>query len=88
MPEFKSYRSYFDFASSVRSKCRYIYDKPTYDFIEAVQQTCGKYSADIKEGSILFRAQRGCDTRPVFEQETNEHIADEDCDWGQTLILD
>lgn len=78
MPEFKSHRSYFDFAASVRKRYRYIYDKPTNDFIEAVQNTCGKHSADIKEGSILFRAQKGCDTRPVYEQETNEHIADED----------
>jgi len=78
MSEFKSYSSYFDFATSVRNKSRYIYDKLTYDFIEAVQHTCGKYSADIKEGAILFRAQRGCDTRPIYDQETDEHIADDD----------
>ena len=87
MSEFKSYRSYFDFSSAVRNRYRYVYDKPTYDFIQAVQHTCEKYSTDIKEGSILFRAQRGCDTRPVHEQETGEYIADDDWPYKKERML-
>jgi len=78
MTEFKSYNSYYEFSAEVLNKSRYIYDKKTKIFINALIDTCENHDAELRKGSILFRAQRGCDKEPIFDQATNEHIADDD----------
>jgi len=77
MTEFKSYNSYYEFSAEVLNKSRYIYDKKTKIFINALIDTCENHDAELRKGSILFRAQRGCDKEPIFDQATNEHIADD-----------
>jgi len=76
MKVFKSCRSYWDFASSVQQNNRYILDDPVKEFLEVVVQTSKDRQAKIPEGSILYRAQRGCTTRPVFQND--EHVAEEE----------
>lgn len=87
MTDFHSYRSYFDFALAVTTKRRFIYDEKTAEFISAISHSCQNYTNQIKKNSILFRAQRGCDSRPVYDQETGEHIADDDWPYSKKRMF-
>ena len=76
MRTFKSWLSYGHFAYSVMQKYRYIFDESIQEFIQAVIDTCKSRQGEILAGSGLYRAQLGCATRPVFQDD--EHVADED----------
>jgi hypothetical protein len=57
--EFRSYRSYWDFAYSVR-KWRYTRSPDDEAFLQAVAWTAEKRVEEIREGTTLWRAQVGC----------------------------
>jgi len=64
MREFPSYRSYWNFASSVSRHWRYVRSVEMSDFLESVLATSREKEELIPAGSVLFRAQVGHDWRP------------------------
>lgn len=59
---FDSWQDYQKFSFDVRSKRRHIFDEPTEYFLKVVAHTSRKRKKLIKKGSMLCRAQKGCDT--------------------------
>ncbi len=76
MEIFKSWWSYWIFARSVRQNNRYIYDESVEEFLRAVVETSKAHQAEIPDGGRLYRAQLGCETRPVMQND--EVVADEE----------
>lgn len=58
---FKSYKSYYHFVSSIYSKLRFVQTKETQNFLNVLIDTSKDYLTELKEGEILFRAQKGYD---------------------------
>lgn len=58
-PEFASYDSYRNFAFRVRHQRRYVWDAPVQAFVDTVLATIKDRDADLRKGTILFRAQAG-----------------------------
>lgn len=77
MIEFESWQSYSNFAFLVRKKSRYVFSPPVTKFLDAIISTGEKRAIHIPKDRIFFRAQRGCDGRPILD-ENEEHIDDED----------
>ena len=75
--EFKSWSSYSAFEGLVRRKTRYVFSPELVDFIDTMISTGKKRSIDLPKGYILFRSQRGCTTRPGYN-ENGDHEYDED----------
>jgi len=63
---FKSWRSYWDFSSSVHNKNRYIFDDESKDFLESIFTTCEDRVTEIKKGTILWRSQHGNSYKPIY----------------------
>lgn len=59
IPEFASWRSYINFANSVRLNRRFIWKPEVTAFLETVLATAQNRDRIIKQGSILYRAQLG-----------------------------
>lgn len=74
MPEFKSYRSYHKFATSVTKRWRYTRNPEQSDFLESVLSTGADKAEVLKVGLIVARAQVGYELRPteVAEGHTEE----------------
>jgi hypothetical protein len=76
---FKSYRSYWHFANSVRREFRYIHSPEVREFLDIVSATSRKRQSIIPAGTILWRAQLGCDSQSVTYGEGDDSYAvDED----------
>jgi hypothetical protein len=85
MKAFRTWWSYWDFTRSVQHNSRYIFDQRVKKFLQTVVQTSKDRKAEISKGSILYRAQRGCTTRPVFQND--EHVADEEWPYPPDRML-
>ncbi|ORU90517.1 MAG: hypothetical protein A6F71_06025 [Cycloclasticus sp. symbiont of Poecilosclerida sp. M] len=74
--DFKSYRSYYLFSESVRTKQRSILDDESKIFLEAIVNTCRDRMSTIEKGVIVFRAQVGHVWRPIYQTnpETKEEM--------------
>ena len=80
MSEFLSWQSYHSFAYKVIQRSRYIHDEVS-DFLTTLWETRDNRIKKIKKGSLLWRAQVGCDYRPFYEQ--GKHIYDEEVPYSQ-----
>lgn len=67
MPEFKSWRCYWDFAQAVRQTARYVRDKPVEEFLGMVRETGLNRVKELPESELLWRAQLGNDLCRVEE---------------------
>jgi hypothetical protein len=65
-PEFKSWRSYSDFAGAVKYKWRYIRDSDTDKFLETVLLTSKGRERPVPKETIFWRAQPGYDLEPDY----------------------
>lgn len=74
MSEFKSVRSYSQFAYSVSSRWRYVRDEDQEAFLNALMASSKSRIEIIPSASLVFRAQLGCDWP--------ETAADEEADSG------
>lgn len=76
---FKSWRSYLIFRIAVDTKQRYILDGESKDFLNSIIGTCKDRERTLKKGSIVWRAQNGHSTRPLYQ---------EDPDTGEEIYID
>ena len=78
---FKSWRSYYGFSESVRTKQRYILDDESRDFLNSIIDTCEHRVRLIKSGISFWRAQIGHESKPVYvtppDSDEQIHINDE-----------
>jgi RES domain-containing protein len=74
MREFKSYRSYWDFAMSVTNRWRYVQSPDQAAFLETVLSTSADKEEVLPAGSLLWRAQIGHDWR---EEHLGEGVREE-----------
>lgn len=77
MIEFKSWRSYWNFARATKNKARYIHSEEVKDFLHTVLETSKDQEAPTKKGSVLWRAQLGHDFRPCYQD--GELMGDIEC---------
>jgi hypothetical protein len=84
MKEFKSWKSYHQFKLSVTRHNRYIFNSDVKDFLQTVLETGKSRIEIIKEGSILWRSQLGCDNENdnpcAFEPERMKPSIDSACE--------
>lgn len=73
---FQSADAYRRFAESVKHDRRFIYDEPVSSFLASVCESSSSRLKVLKEGSILWRAQLGCQTRIQDEGKPEEMEAD------------
>lgn len=59
MAEFETWRSFDNFANSVKRKSRYFRDARTQSFLDTVLTTSGVRKKTVQAGSIFWRAQQG-----------------------------
>ena len=59
MAEFRSHRSYWDFATTVSRRWRYALPAEQVQFLQTVLETSADKEEDIRAGSFIFRAQVG-----------------------------
>ncbi|MDC1286284.1 RES family NAD+ phosphorylase [Gammaproteobacteria bacterium] len=73
---FESWRSYWHFSDSVRSKQRYILDDESKNFLDSLIDTCQNRIKTMRKDSIVYRAQDGHSWRPFTQTdpETEEEI--------------
>jgi hypothetical protein len=82
LPEFMSWDSYQLFAKRVRNRRRYVFDKEISAFLETVIATTKNRDVDIAKGSFFFRAQKGIEYRPVYDEEGHE-AGEEPCGYDE-----
>lgn len=75
MDGFKSWHSYSDFKSVVRSENRYFRDQNIEQFLKTILVTSKNKKLDLPKKRYLWRAQLGHDWRPIYQED--ELIADE-----------
>lgn len=77
MSEFESWRSYWQFSDSVRSKRRYLHTDKVQRFLKTVLETGHTRASELKKGAILWRAQLGStyETFGEGEEEHDEEVA-------------
>lgn len=66
---FKSWRSYWNFINYIQNKNRYILNSESKDFLDSIDKTCKDRVRDFKLGSIVWRAQKGHDWRPLYQDD-------------------
>lgn len=74
MPEFKSWRSYWEFERTVIQRTRYVYGPEVKLFLDTVRQTAEKRIEVLPPEMLLWRAQLGNDWEPINQD--GEHIGD------------
>jgi len=72
MAEFRSWRSYWDFKSSVSSTNRYIFSTDIQEFLDTILFTSKKRQTKFPRNTILWRAQIGC--REPFDENDVDDI--------------
>jgi len=78
MPEFRSWRSYCEFAQSVKLENRYIRDSTTEEFLNTVLATSKNRETKIPRESYLWRSQLGHCWKPIGTDEDG-HVDEELC---------
>lgn len=81
MEEFKTWQSYSFFAHKTIRECRYIHDNEILEFLSTLWETSSSRVDDIKNGSLLWRAQLGCDYRPHYDNKV--HVFDEETPYSE-----
>lgn len=66
---FKTWRSYWEFRHAVKNNSRFILDKESKDFLNAIEDTCPSRIEIISISSFLWRAQIGCDYVPQYQED-------------------
>lgn len=75
MAEFKSWRSYWDFAQATKRRRRYVREPEVEAFLAAVLETAQKRVETILPGAYFWRAQLGHDWQPVdYEDSGSDEI--------------
>ena len=74
MPEFKSWKGYWEFEHSTKYRTRYVHAPEVEAFLDSVLQTTEKRVDVLAQEKILWRAQLGCDGEPIYEE--GEYIDD------------
>lgn len=74
---FKSWLSYSDFSKRSCSKLRYILDNESRDFLNSINDTCSERIKTLKAGSVVWRAQTGCDKVNASGNSEQEFHVDE-----------
>ncbi|MFZ1290218.1 MAG: RES family NAD+ phosphorylase [Melioribacteraceae bacterium] len=74
MREFNSWKSFADFAKTVRYKNRYLYDQEIQSFFKTLIETRQTRITNFKKGKIFWRAQLGCQLIPKYEN--GKHTSD------------
>ena len=74
MPEFKSWRSFWNFEQATKNRTRYGHAPEVEAFLDTVLQTTEKRVEVLAQEKILWRAQLGCDWEPIYEK--GEYIDD------------
>ena len=72
MATFSSYRSYSRFAHAVRRSWRFSRDPEQADFLAAVLATSASRREVLPAGSLVFRAQLGCNWPETDEDEAED----------------
>ena len=70
-PEFRSWRSYWQFADQIQTKQRYVWDVGVQAFLSVVSHTLRERAVEISEGKLLWRAQLGIDKRCIEDDDGN-----------------
>ena len=86
MMNFESWQSYSNFALMVRKKSRYVFGPTVTKFLDAIISTGEKRAIHIPKDRIFFRDQRGCDGRPILD-ENEEHMDDEDWPYSKERMF-
>lgn len=76
MAEFKSWKSYEQFAHATTQQTRYLRSQETEDFLEAIKATSKSRVQTLPRDRFFWRAQLGNVERPVFVEDV--YITDED----------
>lgn len=74
MPQFKSWRGFWEFEYAVKNRTRYVHAAEVEAFLNTVLQTTEKRVEVLAPEQILWRAQLGCDWEPIYEE--GEYIDD------------
>ena len=70
-PEFRSWRSYWQFAEHVQTKRRFVWDIDIQSFLDAVSAGLEERTVEISEGELLWRAQSGIDRVHIEDDDGN-----------------
>ncbi|WP_220495333.1 RES family NAD+ phosphorylase [Pseudoalteromonas sp. SG41-1] len=73
---FKSWLSYSDFSKKACSKLRYILDHESSEFLNPINDTCNDRIKTLKSGSVVWRAQTGCDKEKATDSAEQEFHVD------------
>lgn len=71
---FKSWLSYSKFSKRLCNEFRYILDNESNEFLNSINDTCNHRIKTLKAGSVVWRAQIGCDKRKESDIITNEQV--------------
>ena len=63
---FKSWQSYREFSRLVINRSRFIYGSETKKFLDSLLISAASHTVVLPKHTLLFRAQIGHDTEPVF----------------------
>ena len=81
MSEFRTWQSYANFAYKTIRESRYIHDEEIIEFLSTLWKTSSKRIDEIEKDSSLWRAQRGCDYRPYYDN--GEHVFDKEVPYSE-----
>ena len=70
-PEFRSWRSYWQFADYVQTKQRFVWDVDIQVFLDTVSAGLEERTVEISEGKLLWRAQSGIARIHIEDDEGN-----------------
>src|SRR5262245_35788734 len=85
-PELASWRSYYAFARRVRHTRRYVWDDHVQAFLDTVLATLKNRDEKIRQGTLLYRAQRGVQYETVMGDDGNE-IGEETRGFGPKRMI-
>lgn len=74
MSAFRSYKSFENFASSVKHNYRYIHTTEAKDFLDTLLETSKDKEITLEKGKELYRSQRGYDEIEEYDQGRNTLI--------------
>lgn len=67
MQTFKSWKSYWNFAFSVKNDYRYIYSTDVVQFLKILLATSKNKVIQLNKDHVLFRSQRGYDEKNEYD---------------------
>lgn len=74
MAELYSWRSYWDFAQSVKRRARYVFEDQVEEFLRTVISTSKSRRRDLQAGCVLWRAQLGHDWQTIRQDEHEDEL--------------